>query len=295
MHRQVAPAIGAYSHTEPPRWAKARPPNDRTVTQDEPLTGGLCLSPMDPESNFILVAQLAQARDHTTGHALLAPALAPRNGRGSQSTRDAAPGLLASGAPSVEAHPSPARCHGQHALVTAGAGPMAPQERAAYKAGPEAREQLEHVQTGPQGTGDEPETPRPSRPPQAAMPLEHAEPGLAAARREPERLAQQRQQIKAHMRGSGPDDHCVARERGGRRNGPLIAAAMPGPLEPMRTLAQHAGLSQSGVERREQAERVVPKRRAPSACVSGYGRPQVAQLDVTPPVSCALHAQLIPS
>jgi uncharacterized protein DUF6399 len=33
----------------------------------------------------------------------------------------------------------------------------------------------------------------------------------------------------------------------------------------------------------------------PIEFVSGYGKPQVAQLDVTPPVSFALHAKLIPS
>jgi hypothetical protein len=71
------------------------PRTDLTVTQDETFTGGLCLVTMDPESHFMLVEQLAQARDQTTRDALLAPALAQRNCRGSQATSDEAPGLLA--------------------------------------------------------------------------------------------------------------------------------------------------------------------------------------------------------
>src|SRR5690349_6613823 len=45
----------------------------------------------------------------------------------------------------------------------------------------------------------------------------------------------------------------------------------------------------------EQAERVVPKRQATIEGVSGYVRHQVAQLALTPPVSYAMHAHLLPS
>src|SRR5262249_3235326 len=45
----------------------------------------------------------------------------------------------------------------------------------------------------------------------------------------------------------------------------------------------------------DKAERVVPKMQATIEFVSGYVAQQVAQLDVTPPVSFALHAKLIPS
>jgi hypothetical protein len=195
----------------------------------------------------------------------------------------------------LEAHHSPDLFHVQHELVKAVSGPMATQERAAYQAVTEAREQLEPIQTGPQSAGDEPETHRPSRPPKAAMNLKQAEPALAAASREHECLAQQRQQSKAHIRGSGHDDHCVDLERGVRRNGQLIASDIQGHIEPMCTIAQHAGLSQSCLERIETAARVVPKMRATIEFVSGYGRRQVAQLDLTPPVSFAMHAKLIPS
>jgi hypothetical protein len=41
--------------------------------------------------------------------------------------------------------------------------------------------------------------------------LEHAEHALDAARREHERLAQQREQVKASIRGSGHDYHFVDR------------------------------------------------------------------------------------
>ena len=295
VNLHVEQAIVAYGQTETPRLAQDMPPKDLMVTQDETFTGGLCLITMDPESNFIILEQLAQARDQTTWNALMAPALAQLNCRVIQSTSDEAPGLLAYVEHYLEAHHSPDLFHVQHELVKAVSGPLATKERAAYKAVTEAQEQLEQVQNGSQSTGDEPETHRPSRTPKAAMSLEQAEQALAAASREYERLAQQRQQVKAHIRGLGHDYHFVDLERGVRRNGQLIASDIQGHIEHIRTIAQHAGLSQSCLERIEKAERVVPKMRATIEFVSGYVRHQVAQLDVTPPVSFAMHAKLIPS
>ena len=49
------------------------------------------------------------------------------------------------------------------------------------------------------------------------------------------------------------------------------------------------------MERIDKAARVGPKMQATIAFVSGYVRQQVRQLDLTPPVSYALHAHLIPS
>ena len=49
------------------------------------------------------------------------------------------------------------------------------------------------------------------------------------------------------------------------------------------------------MERIEKAERVVPKMQATIEFVSRYVAQQVKQLDVTPPVSFAMHAKLIPS
>jgi hypothetical protein len=92
---QVEHAMVTYGHDETVRLAKAMPHKDLTVAQDETFTGGLCLITMDPERNFILVEQLAQARDQTTWNDLMAPALAPLNCRVIQSTSDEAPGLLA--------------------------------------------------------------------------------------------------------------------------------------------------------------------------------------------------------
>jgi hypothetical protein len=172
---------------------------------------------------------------------------------------------------------------------------MATKERAAHKAVTEATAQLERLQSDPQSAGDEPEQRRPGRAPQAPMSLEHAEQALEAARREHERLAEHREQVKASIQGIGHDDHCVDLERGVRRNGQLIAAAIQEHIEQIRTVAQQEGLSQRCLERIEKAERVVPNMPATIAFVSGYVGQQVAQLDVTPPVSFAMHAKLIPS
>jgi len=295
VNLHIEQAIVDYDQTETPRLAKAMPHKDLTVTQDETFTGGLCLITMDPESNFILVEQLAQARDQTTWDALMAPALAQLNCRVIQSTSDEAPGLLAYVEHSLEAHHSPDLFHVQHELVKAVSGPMATKERAAHKAVTEAQEQLERLQSNPQSTGDEPEKRAPVRPPKEPVSLEHAEHALEAASREHERLAQQRQQVKANIRGIGHDDHFVDLERGVRRNGPLIASDIQGHIEQIRSVAQHEGLSQSCLERIDKAARVVPKMQATIEFVSRYVAQQVAQLDVTPPVSFAMHAKLIPS
>src|SRR5262245_66231547 len=66
-------------------------------------------------------------------------------------------------------------------------------------------------------------------------------------------------------------------------------------IEHIRTIAQHEGRSQHCLERIEKAERVVPKMQATIEFVSGYVKQQVAQLALTPPVSFAMHAKLIPS
>jgi Family of unknown function (DUF6399) len=125
--------------------------------------------------------------------------------------------------------------------------------------------------------------------------LEQVEQGLAAARREHERLTLQRDQVTQSLRGIGHADHVVDLERGVRRNGPRIASDMQAHLEQVRAIARREGLSQSGVERIEKAERVMPKRQATIAFVSGSVRQQVAQLDLTQPASFAMHAKLMPS
>jgi hypothetical protein len=271
------------------------PHKDLTVPQDETFTGGLCLLTMDPESNFILVEQRAQARDQTAWHACMAPALAQFHCRVLQSTSDEAPGLLASGAHYLEAHHSPDFFHVQHELVNAVSGPMATKARAASQAVTDAPEQLERLPSAPQSAGDEPAKRSAGRPPKHPLSLEQAQHALDTARREHKRLWEQRAQVQVSIRGIGHDYHFVDRERGGRRNGPRITSDIQGHIEPMRSVAQHEGLSQSCVGRLDKAERVVPKMQATSAFVSGYVRQQVAPLDVPPSVSFAMHAKLIPS
>jgi Family of unknown function (DUF6399) len=291
----VEHAMVTYRQDETARLAKDMPHKDLTVTQDETFTGGLCLITMDPESNFIILEQLSQARDQTSWNECMEPALAQFNCRVIQSTSDEAPGLLAYVEHYLEAHHSPDLFHVQHELVKAVCAPMATKERAAHKAVTEATAQLERLQSDPQSAGDEPEKRRPGRAPQEPMSLEHAEQALEAARREHERLAEQREQVKASIQGIGHDYHFVDLERGVRRNGQLIAADIHEHIEQVRAVAQHEGLSQSCLERLEKAERVVPKMQATIEFVSGYVRHQVNQLNLTQPASFAMHAKLIPS
>ncbi len=292
---KVEEAIVTYRQTETARLAKDMPHKDITVTQDETFPGGLCLVGSEPVSTFIILEQLAQARDQITWDELMAPALAQLNCRVIQSTSDEAPALLAYVEHYLEAHHSPDLFHVQHELVKAVSGPMATKERAAHKAVTEAREQLERVQTHPQSAGDEPAKRGPGRPPKEPVNLEQAEQALEAVSREHERLAEQREQVKASIGGIGHDYHFVNLERGVRRNGELIASDLQGHIDQVRAIAQHEGLSQSCLERIDKAERVVPKMQGTIEFVSGYVRQQVDQLDLTPPVSFAMHAKLIPS
>jgi hypothetical protein len=119
--------------------------------------------------------------------------------------------------------------------------------------------QLERLQSDPPGTDDEPEKRRPGHPPKAPMRLDQAEHALDTARREHVRLAQQREQVRASIRGLGHDYHFVDLERGVRRNGQLIASDIQAHIDQIRTVAQQKGLSQSCLERIDKAERAVSK------------------------------------
>jgi hypothetical protein len=295
VNRQIEAAIVDYSHSETARLAKAMPQKDLSVTQDETFTGGLCLITMDPESNFIILEHLAHSRDQISWNDAMAPALAPLKCRVIQSTSDEATGLLAYVEHDLEAHHSPDLFHVQHELVKAVSGPMASKERAAQKAVTKAKEQLERLQSDPNDMAQNLEKDHPGHGATPYRALEQAEQALDTARCEHVRLAQQREQVRAHIRGIGRDYHFVDLERGVRRNGQLIASDLQDHIEHIRTVAQQEGLSQRCLERIDKAERVVPKMQATIEFVSGYVAQQVAQFDLAPPLAFAMHAKLIPS
>src|SRR3989475_393449 len=212
-----------------------------------------------------------------------------------QSTSDEAPALLAYVEHHLGAHHSPDLFHVQHELVKAVSGPMATKQRAAGKAATEAQKRLEPAQGHLQSAGGEPQKRGPGRPPKDIASLEQLEQEAEVARQEHQRLSEQREQVAQSIRAIGHAYHFVDLERGVRRNGKLIAADIQEQMDTVRTVAQHEGLSQTCLERIEKAERVLPKMQATIEFVSGYVRQQVSQLHLTPPVSYALHAHLIPS
>ena len=295
VNRQVEEAIVAYRQEESARLATAMPTKAITLAKDETFTGGLCLVAIEPKSNYIVLEQEAHARDQDTWQALMEKALADLNCQVIQSTSDEAPGLLAYVAHHLGAHHSPDVFHVQHELVKAVSGPMATKQRAAAKAATEAQERLEHGQEQLQGAGNASENRGPGRPPKATASLEQLAQDAHAANQECERISAQREQVAQSIRAIGHAYHFVDVERGVRRNGKLIAADIQAQIDRVRTVAQHEGLSQSCLDRIAKAERVVPKMQATIEFVSGYVRQQVSQLDLTPPVSYAMHAQLIPS
>jgi hypothetical protein len=295
VNRQVEEAIVTYRHEEQARLAMDMPTKAITLAKDETFTGGLCLIAIEPKSNFIVLEQAAQARDHNTWHALMEQALAGLNCQVIQATSDEVPSLLAYVEHHLGAHHSPDLFHVQHELVKAVSGPVATKQRAAAKAASEAQERIEHMQEQLQGVGNAPHKRGPGRPPRAAASLEQLVQAAQAARQEFERISAQREQVAQSIRMIGQVYHIVDLERSVRRNGRLIAADIRAQLGIIRSVAQHEGLTQTCLDRIDKAERVVPKMQATIEFVSGYVRQQVRQLALPPPVSYALHAHLMPA
>jgi len=212
-----------------------------------------------------------------------------------QSTSDEAPGRLASVAHHLGAHHSPDGFHGPHALVKAVSGPLATKPRAAAQTATAAQERREHVQGQLQGADNAPDQQGPGRSLTAPTSLEQVAQAAQAAHQALERIRAQREQVAQRIRAIGQASHVVEVERGGRRNGQRRAADLQAPIARVRTVAPHAGLSQTCVDRMGNAARVVPTRQATIEFVSGYVRRQVAPLGVPPPVSYALPAPLMPS
>ena len=295
VNRGVEEAIVAYRREESARLAHDMPPKDITLTQDETFTGGLCLVGMEPVSNYIVLEQAAQARDHDTWQVHMEQALAGLNCRVIQSTSDEAPGLLAYVEQHLGAHHSPDLFHVQHALSKAVSAPMAVKQRAAAKAVAQAEETLKQGHEYLAHVNRTPEKRAPGRPPKAAASLEQVAQDVETARQEHQRISGQRETMAQSIRAIGHAYHFVDLERGVRRNGKLIAGDIQHHIDTIRTIAQQEHLSETCLERIKKAERVVPKMQAPIEFVSGYVRQQVRQLDLAQTVSYAMHAHLIPS
>jgi hypothetical protein len=250
---------------------------------------------MDPDSNYLLLEQVAQGRDQDTWNAAMEQALSGLNCQVIQSTSDEAPGLLAYVAHHLGAHHSPDLFHVQQELVKAASGPLATQQRAASKAAAEAQARLEQVTGHRPEADDEPKPQGPVGVPKDTVTLEQAQHDAQAASQEFERISAQREQVAQSIRRLGQAYHFVDLERGVRRNAQLIAADLHDQIDTIRRVAQHEGLAQSCLDRIDKAERVVPKMQATIEFVSSYVSQQVRQLDLTPAASFAMHARLIPA
>lgn len=273
--RQVEEALVAYRREESARLAQDMPSQTINMAQDETLTGGLCLVAIDLESHAILLAQPAQGRDQDTWHTLLEQALKGLHGRVWQSTSDEAPGWLADVAHALDAHHSPDLFPMQPELVKAVSGPMATTQRAAIKGAAEAQEHLDQAQ--------------------AHARRELARTAAHGASWERDRISAQRAQVPQRIRRLREVSPVVDLARGVRRNAHLSAADIREQGAPMRRVAQEASLSQSGWERLEKAERVVPKRPATIALIARSGRQEVNRRALDPPPAFAMPARLMPA
>jgi len=172
---------------------------------------------------------------------------------------------------------------------------MAAKPWAAAKALAKVEETLNRVHEPLDNGDDEPQKRNPGRFPQAGERLEQVAQDVDAARHEHQRGAGQRETVTQSSRAIGPASHCVDLERGGRRHGTLIAGDIQRHIDTIRPIAPHEHLSETCLERIATAERGGPTMQATITFVSGYGRQQVRQMDLAPPVSYARPAQRIPS
>src|SRR5262244_3549304 len=195
VNRQVEEAIVRYRQEESARLAQDMPTKAITLAKDETFTGGLCLVAAEPQSNYIVLEQVAHARDQDTWQALMEKALSGLHCQVIQSTSDEAPGLLAYVEPHLGAHHSPDLFHVQHELVKAVCGPMATKQRAAAKAASKAHERLEHVQGQRQGAGDVPAKQGAGHPPKDTTSQEQLAQDAQVASQEFERISAQREQV----------------------------------------------------------------------------------------------------
>jgi hypothetical protein len=190
INRGVEEASVAYRREEAKRLGRDMTPKDITMTQDETWTGGLCLVAIEPVSNYILLEQTAEARDHDTWSELMLSVLAPLKCNVIQSTSNEAPGLLAYVEHHLRAHHSPDLFHVQHERIKAVAAPMAVKQRAAEKALTTAEETLARGQEHTQSDNVQAGRSCPGRPPKATPSLAQDEHAVEAARRGHQRLTQ---------------------------------------------------------------------------------------------------------
>jgi hypothetical protein len=76
VNRPMAEALVPDRQADSTRLAQEMPPQERTMTLDETLTGGLGLVGMAPESPYMVLEHTAPARAQDMWHAWMAPALA---------------------------------------------------------------------------------------------------------------------------------------------------------------------------------------------------------------------------
>jgi hypothetical protein len=186
--------------------------------------GGLCLVAIEPVSNYILLEQTAEARDHDTWSELMSSAPAPLKCNVIQSTSDEVPGLLAYVEHHLGAHHSPDLFHVQHERIKAVAAPLAVKQWAAEKALTTAEETLARGQEHTQSDNVQAGRSCPGRPPKATPSLAQTEHTVEAARRGHQRLTQSRDQVGQSIQAIGHTNHFVDLDRGVRRNGKLIAS-----------------------------------------------------------------------
>ena len=167
---------------------------------------------MEPVSNYILLAHIAEARDHDTARA---DGECPGSSEGQRAPSDERRGAGAAGvcgtAPWRAPLAGPSMCSRN---CTKPSRHPCRQTAAAHQAVTQAEETLNRVQERLDTTNGQPAKRGPGRPPKAAVSLEQGRQDVEAARREHQRLAGQRETGTQSIRAMGHAYHFVDVERG---------------------------------------------------------------------------------
>lgn len=291
----VEQAIVAHGTQERARLSEAMIRKDITVAQDETFTGELTLVAMEPESGFIFLEEIAEARDTATWETSMNQAMKGIKCNIIQSTSDEAKALIAYAENVLGAHHSPDLFHVQQEMTRAVSAPISAKLRSANRIVEEAKEGVADVLKSSEEYAANLENRGAGRPPNWSMKLLEAQEVLADAEKEAQRLTEVKESMSLEIKGMGLDYHLADLKTGQRVAGSVMNLKLQKHIDSLRALAVSEDLADHSMERINKAERVLPKMADTIDFVSSYINREVDKLGLTDQQTYQVHANLIPA
>jgi Family of unknown function (DUF6399) len=233
--RAMIAAIGNWADSQGKTLGKAMSPKDLLVALDENFHQGLMLVAMDAVSNFILVEQFADKRDAQSWADVLRASVVGWPVRIVGLLGDEAKGLIRCAREQLRVLKGSDLFHVQHEICKGASGLLRGLQSAA-KAGVErAQAALDQVQKGRER--DETRERRPGRPIDWKSREQAADEALDVANAEVERVEQDRERLRAEVRGLGKAYHPVNLLTGAWQTAAEVERQMQGCFERLWNLA----------------------------------------------------------